>query len=269
MASNAISFTINANTNSAVYSVKELNGVTEQLAITAANTGKTYQNTISNILPQAAQKLEKGSKQLTKASQGFWAPFKNFGIWIRSLHIYGLDGLTKGFAKLGSTILGSFINPITLAATALMGLGIGIKNWWKNTHDSMEQLTSKQQDIIKFSNQRIEKFKEQAKAVKGLIDELKELSKAETFGKVQKTLSNTIVAQIMRDFPQIAQMIKRDDKGKVTNPIQVQAAYQQAVNDETIKQARKRIQANKQLLGYSLSNITNDKADRDFFTKGC
>lgn len=109
--------------------------------------------------------------------EGTLDKMRQFGKEVRGLHIYGINPLTRSLAKLGSTLLGSFIHPITLAATALMGLGVAAKKVFDFYRDTNDQIISKNNAIMEISKNKIDMIQKQKNAYNELLNKIKELQK--------------------------------------------------------------------------------------------
>lgn len=163
--------------------------------------------------PKAPKGFPKDTGYVDSDTSGWWGPFKAIGKWIRSLHIYGVDPLTRGFAKLGGTILGSFIHPVTLAITACMFLYKQIRKVIMTNDDWIK----KNNNVIQSINHKIEKIEKQKKAFDQIIDKVKQLQQENTkLNATEQQLIKTYAHKLQQQGL-ISKDVKFDSQGRITN----------------------------------------------------
>lgn len=196
-----------------------------QAAKTIYNVKRQWKITRAEMETPVSINLMQGSKfdkqtnyTKTMDPNSFWGKANNFGKDVRSLHIYGINPLTRGFAKLGSTILGSFIHPITLATTALMALGIGLKKAYDMLVEGNDKAIQRNKAIIESTNNKIATIEKQKKAYDELIEKIQKLQKQnEKLSVGQKDLIDTYI-QILKNQGIAEDEIERNPRtGKIQN----------------------------------------------------
>lgn len=202
-------------------------------------------------------KFDKQTKYTkTMDPDSFWGQANNFGKTVRSWHIYGINPLTRGIAKMGSTILGSFIHPVTLATTAIMLLGVGLKKLHNILRDNEQAIKARGQTITSFATKNIENVQKQKKAFEQLAKQFDELYKNDVLSQTQQDINKTLIAQLAELFPDLKVEIDQTT-GKLKNFAQLQADVLKKQKDIELDSIKLMQDANNRTLDAILNNTWN------------
>lgn len=188
---------------------------------------------IQNMKQKAEQpivvKFDKATNYIKEeANNTIWGAARNFGKWIRSLHIYGIDPLTRGFAKFGSTVLGAFIHPVTLAATAAMFLFTQLKKVILTSDD----LIAKNDSVVKSIDKKVSKLEKEKKSFDEVIDKVKELQKQNKKLTASEHQLALTYAHRLQQKGLINRDIEFDTNGRISN---LDAISEEAYNNASEK----------------------------------
>lgn len=223
MAGNTAKFNFTVNGSQAVTQTRQITHEFDNLNIAVSNTGKVTQSVVNDLLPKVGQKFQKGSNKITKVTEGgFWGKMRNWGKWFRSLHVYGVDPLTRGLAKMGGTILGSLIHPVTLAITALMGLGLAFKKVYATVVESVQKAIARNQNLAHTSKTKLDSLQKQKSSYEQIFDSIRKINDNQKLSKLQQNLILAQVQKIKNLWGDVGVQIDKNT-GKITNLAQVQS----------------------------------------------